>query len=136
MALDFFGIILEVSAPNNASLSISNSVGYYGCPISNRAMQRGMALRAFAHAAAISASDAAPRTGFRILASACIRTLKNFCCCDSGLVSSGILPRKWKPLTLLLNFDTDKHEPFRIFIDKIEDCIDLAEAAGAPHTNE
>jgi hypothetical protein len=30
----------------------------------------------------------------------------------------------------------DPNEPFGIFIDKIEDCIDLAEAAGAPYTNE
>ena len=30
----------------------------------------------------------------------------------------------------------DSNEPFRIFIDKIEDCIDLAEAAGAPCINE
>ena len=28
----------------------------------------------------------------------------------------------------------DPNEPFGIFVDKIEDCVDLAEAAGAPYT--
>ena len=29
----------------------------------------------------------------------------------------------------------DPNDPFGIFINKIEDCVDLAEAAGAPYTN-
>ena len=28
----------------------------------------------------------------------------------------------------------DPNEPFGIFVDKIEDCVDLTEAAGAPYT--
>ena len=84
MALDFFGAILEVSTPNTVLLSISKGVNCCGCPISRRAIQRGMALRALTYPAAISASDTALTTGLRILASAWIGTFKNFYCCNSG----------------------------------------------------
>ena len=30
----------------------------------------------------------------------------------------------------------DPNDPFGTFVDKIEDCVDLAEAAGAPYITE
>ena len=65
---------------------------------------------AFTYLVAISVSDTAPTTGLRILASTWIGAFKNFCCCNSGFMLFRVLPRKQKPLTLLLNFDTDKYE--------------------------
>ena len=36
---------------------------------------------------------------------------------------------------LKMSLSFDLNDSFRIFINKIEDCIDLTEAAGAPYTN-
>ena len=73
-----------------------------------------MALQAFIYPAAISASDAAPTTGLRMLASAWIDVFKNFCCYNNSFVSFRALSRKWKPPTLLLDFDADQCEASEI----------------------
>ena len=130
IAFDLLGINVFVNMPCAVVLSISTGVFGCGSPYSINASLRPIPILAFTHAAAVSASDAAPITLLKILASTCVGTLIRCHCVAIGLDLSHTLPKKWCPPTLLLAFEIDKNDESDEIHSITSDFLHVMDALG------